>query len=319
MLGAFPAILLRRLAWIFFTVLTASLIAFSIMFFAPGNPAERILTSQTGNEPSREAVLAFLSANGLNQPFVQQYTAWMGNMLMGDLGTSLRTGNPVWQEFIDRFPATALLAASALLFSASLGISLGIAGAVKKNDWPDSLGNALTAVGSSMPSFWLALLLVLLFSIRLGWLPSYGYGQAKNLVLPTIALGLHQVARLLRISRESMLDALGQDYVNAAYARGLSTGTVIWRHALRNAAVPILTQLGLDLGALLGGAVIVENIFGWPGIGSFMMSSVLSRDYTAIAGFVLIVAVIFVTINFAVDTLYTLLDPRIKPGARHHG
>lgn len=311
--------LLRRAPWALLTVLAASLIAFCIMFFAPGNPAERILTAETGNEPTREAVLAFLKSNSLDQPFVQQYTAWMSNMLAGDLGTSLRTGNPVWEEFIDRFPATVLLAITALMFSACVGVTLGILGAVKKNSWLDSLGNVLASIGSSVPSFWLALLLVLLFSIRLGWLPSYGYGQVKNLVLPTIALGLHQVARLLRISRESMLDALGQDYVNAAYARGVGTGTVIWRHALRNAAVPILTQLGLDLGALLGGAVIVENIFGWPGIGSFMMSSVLSRDYTAIAGFVLIVAVIFVTINFAVDTLYTLLDPRIKPGARHHG
>ncbi|MDO4769102.1 MAG: ABC transporter permease [Brachymonas sp.] len=319
MLGSLPTMLLRRAPWALLTVLAASLIAFSIMFFAPGNPAERILTAETGNEPTREAVLAFLKSKGLDQPFVQQYTAWMSNMLAGDLGTSLRTGNPVWEEFIDRFPATVLLAITALMFSACVGVTLGILAAVKKNSWLDSLGNVLASIGSSVPSFWLALLLVLLFSIRLGWLPSYGYGQAKNLVLPTIALGLHQVARLLRISRESMLDALGQDYVNAAYARGVGTGTVIWRHALRNAAVPILTQLGLDLGALLGGAVIVENIFGWPGIGSFMMSSVLSRDYTAIAGFVLIVAVIFVTINFAVDTLYTLLDPRIKPGARHHG
>ncbi|MDO4795798.1 MAG: ABC transporter permease [Brachymonas sp.] len=310
--------LLRRAPWALLTVLAASLIAFSIMFFAPGSPAERILTAETGNEPSREAVLAFLADKGLDQPFVQQYSAWISNMLAGDLGTSLRTGNPVWEEFIDRFPATVLLALSALAFSACVGVALGIAAAVKKNSWLDRLGNTLAAIGASVPSFWLALLLVLLFSIHLGWLPSYGYGQAKNLVLPTLALGLHQVARLLRVSRESMLDALGQDYINAAYARGVGTRTVVWRHALRNASLPILTQLGLDLGALLGGAVIVENIFGWPGIGSFMMSSVLSRDYTVIAGFVLIVSTLFVAVNFAVDTLYVLLDPRIKPGVASH-
>lgn len=312
-------LLMRRMPWALLTVFAASLIAFSIMFFAPGNPAERILTAQTGNEPTREAVLHFIAEFGLDQPFSQQYSAWITNIFSGHLGISLRTGNPVWEEFIDRFPATVLLACSALCFSACVGIIFGVLAAVRPKTWIDHFGNLIAASGISIPSFWLALLLVLLFSIHLKLLPSYGYGQTRHIILPTIALGFHQVARILRISRESMLDAMAQDYVNAAYAKGVGVATVIWRHAFRNAAIPIVTQLGLDLGALLGGSVIIENIFGWPGIGRFMLSSVMSRDYSAIAGFVFLVALIFVVVNILVDIVYVLIDPRIKTGVASHG
>lgn len=313
------SMLARRIPWAVVTIICASLIAFSIMFFAPGNPAEAILTTQTGNEPTREAVASFMEERGLDQPFTKQYTSWVLGIAGGDLGTSIRTGKPIWQEFTDRFGATVSLALAALGFSAVVGVSVGVASALWQGSWIDRFGNLLSAMGTSMPSFWLALLMVLIFSIYLDWLPSYGYGEAINFILPTLALGLHQVARLIRISRESTADALQHDFVDASFARGVKTPTMLLRHALPNAAIPIVTQLGLDLGGLLGGAVIIENIFGWPGIGNFMLTSVMSRDYPSIASFVLILAVIFIIVNMAVDILYMVLDPRIRTGSPANG
>lgn len=313
------AMLARRVPWALVTIVCASLVAFSIMFFAPGNPAEAILTTQTGNEPTREAVQDFMEERGLDLPFTTQYSSWIIGIAGGDLGTSVRTGKPIWQEFTDRFNATVYLAVSALVFSAVVGITVGVASALWQGSWIDRFGNVLSAIGTSMPSFWLALLMVLIFSIHLDWLPSYGYGEAINFVLPTLALGLHQVARLIRISRESTADALQHDFVDASFARGLGTRTMVLRHALPNAAIPIVTQLGLDLGGLLGGAVIIENIFGWPGIGNFMLTSVMSRDYPSIASFVLILAVIFIVVNMVVDILYLVLDPRMRTGSPANG
>lgn len=314
--GAFIA---KRLPWAILTIFLASLLSFSLLYFAPGNSAEMILTAELGHEPTMEAIRHFEEVLGLNQPFWVQYSGWIGNILHGSFGESFRTGDPVLEEFMARFPATLTLAFSALAFALVVGISFGILSAVKPNSWVDYLGNAIASTSIAIPSFWLALLLIFFFAIQLNLLPSFGYGGIKHLILPTIALGIHQVGRLLRITRESMLDVLGKDYIIGAYAKGLKKKAVILRHALRNAMVPVTTQAGLDLGYLLGGTVIIESIFGWPGIGKFLLDSVMARDFPVVAGFVLIIAIFFVFINLLVDITYSIIDPRMKPGGEISG
>lgn len=318
MAGEITFFLARRMPWAILTIFLASILAFSIMYFAPGNPAEIILTQQTGNEPTREAVLLFMDHYGLDSSFLTQYAAWMTNLLSGSLGLSVRTGDPVLEEFIVRFPATVILALSAITFALVIGLSVGVLSAVRPHSPIDTFGNLIASLGSSIPSFWLGLLLILVFSIHLNLLPSFGYGGIEHLILPTIALGFLNVSKILRITRESMIDALSEDYVFEAYAKGLREKAVVIRHAFRNASVPIVTQTGLELGALLGGTVIIEQIFGWPGIGSFLLSSVMSRDYPVIAGFVLLIALIYVIVNILVDIIYIYIDPRIQPGGKTH-
>jgi peptide/nickel transport system permease protein len=309
----------NRLPWAILTIFLASLISFSLLFFAPGNAGQIILQSQAGIEPPHEAVLLFAETHGLDQPFLVQYTGWMWDLFHGNFGISLRTGDPVIEEFTARFPATFILAISAMTFALLFGLFFGIYAAIRPGSWIDILGNIIASTGIAVPSFWISLLMILFFSIYLGVLPSFGYGTPANLILPTIALGFHQIARIMRITRESMLDALSDDYINEAYAKGMRENSVIIRHALRNALVPVVTQTGLDLGSLLGGTVIIEQIFGWPGIGNFLMDSVLGRDFPVIAGFVLIIAFFYVFINIMVDILYMYIDPRIKPGGSIHG
>lgn len=319
MTGEIIHFIAKRIPWAIITIFLASLISFSLMFFAPGNAGQIILQSQTGIEPPHEAVLLFAETHGLNQSFLAQYAGWMVDLFHGNFGTSLITGDPVLDEFTARFPATFVLAVSAMIFALVFGLFFGIYAAIRPNSWIDILGNIIASTGIAVPSFWISLLMILIFAVYLDLLPSFGYGSLANLILPTIALGFHQIARIMRITRESMLDALSDDYIHEAYAKGMREKSVIIRHALRNALVPIVTQTGLDLGALLGGTVIIEQIFGWPGIGNFLMDSVLGRDYPVIAGFVLIIAFIYVFINIIVDILYMVIDPRIKPGVIVHG
>lgn len=309
----------NRLPWAVITIFLASLISFSLMFFAPGNSGQIILQSQTGIEPPHEAVLLFAETHGLDQPFLVQYAGWMVDLAHGNFGMSLRTGDPVLEEFTARFPATFTLALSAMAFALLFGLVFGIYSAIRPGSWIDVLGNIIASTGIAVPSFWISLLMILVFSIYLHLLPSFGYGSLANLILPTIALGFHQIARIMRITRESMLDSLSDDYIHEAYAKGMREKSVIVHHAFRNALVPVVTQTGLDLGSLLGGTVIIEQIFGWPGIGNFLMDSVMGRDFPVIAGFVLIIAFIYVFINIIVDILYMYIDPRIKPGGSVHG
>lgn len=319
MTGDILILLARRTPWALLTIFLASVLSFSIMYFAPGNPAEIILTQETGNEPTRETVLLFMNNHGLEQPFLKQYAAWMTNLLSGSLGISLRTGDPVLEEFTARFPATFILAVTAMVLALLVGISIGVLSAMRPHSPVDIFGNFIASMGTSIPSFWLALLLILIFSIHLNILPSFGYGGIQHLILPTLSLGFLQISRILKITRESMLDALSEDYVFEAYAKGLSEKEVVMKHAFRNASVPIVTQAGLDIGTLLGGTAIIEQIFGWPGIGNFLLTSVMSRDYPVIAGFVLLIALIFVIVNIFVDILYVYIDPRMKPGGNING
>lgn len=302
----------KRLPWAVLTIFFASLLSFSLLYFSPGNSAEMILSAEMGYEPTQEAVQSFMMHFGLDDPFISQYLGWISNILHGSFGTSLRTGDPVLEEFMARFPATFILALSALSFALIIGLSFGVLSAVKPNSWLDYLGNLIASTGIAIPSFWLGLLLIFFFSIHLNVLPSFGYGGLEHLILPTIALGSHQVARILRVTRESMLDVLGEEYIVFAYAKGLTEKVVIIRHAIRNALNPVVTQAGLDLGYLLGGTVIIEQVFGWPGIGSFLLTSVMGRDFPVVSGFVLIIAFLFVLVNLLVDLSYSVIDPRVK-------
>ena len=304
--------IVRRLTIAALIMLGASLFSFSLIFFAPGNPAEAIIAAETGEEPSLLEIKFFLHEYGLNAPFVTQCTQWLYMIAHGDLGTSFRTGEPVLVEFIDRFPATLELAIAAMLIAILISIPLGILAAVKQNSALDHGSRFAALWGVSMPNFWLGLLLILFFSVRLDWLPCFGYGSMEYLILPAITLGTGMTGSLMRLMRASMLEVLRQDYIRTARAKGLKERVVILKHGFKNALIPVVTVMGMQIGHLLAGAVIIETIFAWPGVGKFLVDGIYARDYPVIQGFVLIIALFFVLSNLAVDILYTYLDPRIR-------
>ena len=294
-----------------------SLLAFALSNLAPGDPAQIILQRQTGEVPSQEAVERLREELGLNDPFPLRYARWLGNALRGELGTSYRTSEPVFDAMVDRLPATLELAFLALLLALALAIPLGVVSAVRRNSPVDHASRLLALLGASVPSFWLGYMLILAFAVWLGLLPVAGRNEWRHAVLPAITLGLGAAASLMRLTRASMLDVLEDDYVRTARAKGLRERLVVMRHGLRNALNPIVTLSGLRFGWLLGGAVIVETVFAWPGIGTFVVDSIYDRDYPSIQGFVLFMGSIFVVVNFAVDVGYRFLDPRVRLGAGH--
>jgi len=243
-----------------------------------------------------------------------RYGRWLLGAMRGDLGVSYRSGKPIIKELRQRLPATLMLAGASLALAVSMGIPLGIAAAVWHGSPLDGLSRLLAPLGAVVPSYVLALLLILLFSVKLGWLPAIGYGSPKHLILPAIALAAGVSAQLMRLTRASLLEVLKQDYVRTARAKGMSEGVVIVVHALKNALLPVVTVLGISLGHLLSGAVIVETIFGWPGVGKYAVDAIFLRDYPVIQGFVLYMAVIFLLVNLAVDMAYRRLDPRLHFG-----
>ena len=292
-----------------------SIISFTLLNLAPGDPAEILLRlQQPGTEPPREAVLALRHRLHLDDPLPVQYGRWLLLAMRGDFGVSYRSGKPIVKELWQRLPATLLLAGASLALAASIGIPLGIMAAVWRGSLLDGLSRLLALLGAVVPSYVLALLLVLLFAVKLGWLPAIGYGSPKHLILPTVALAGGVSAQLMRVTRASLLDVLTQDYVRTARAKGMHESVVIVGHALKNALLPVVTVLGISLGHLLGGAVIVETIFGWPGIGKHAVDAIFLRDYPVIQGFVLYMAMVFVLVNLAVDLTYRRLDPRLHFG-----
>ena len=243
-----------------------------------------------------------------------RYGRWRLGAVQGDLGVSYRGGQPIMRELWQRLPATLMLAGAALLLAIVLGIPLGIGAALRRGSWTDGLSRLLALVGAAIPSYVLALLLMMVIGVKLHWLPTIGYGSPKHLILPTIALALGSSAQLMRLSRASMLEVLQQDYVRTARAKGLNERVVIWVHALKNALLPVVTVLGINLGHLLGGTVIVESIFSWPGVGKYAVDAIFLRDYPVIQGFVLYMGLIFLLVNLAVDLSYRWLDPRLHFG-----
>ena len=302
----------RRLAIAVIVMLGASLLSFLLLYLAPGNPAHAILTAQLGHDPSLEEVAFFMTKHDLNNPFLVQCSQWLYMITHVNLGMSFRTGEPVLVEFIDRFPATLELASASMLIAVLIAIPVGILSALKQNSMLDHSSRLVALLGVSMPNFWLGLLLILFFSLKLGWFPCFGYGTISHLVLPAITLGTGLAAPLMRLMRASMLEVLRQDYIRTARSKGLSERLVMWKHGFKNALIPVITHMGMQIGHLLAGTVIVETIFSWPGVGKFLVDAIYARDYPVIQGFVLIIALFFVLSNLVVDILYTYLDPRIR-------
>lgn len=302
----------RRLLYLVPVWIGISLVAFALASLTPGDPARLALQRELGRQPTAEETTAAREQMGLDDPAPIRYARWLGDAVTGDLGTSYRTGNPVLASLTDRFPTTLQIAGGGLLLAILIAIPLGILAAVYQRGPVDHLSRVLALVGASMPSYWVAYLLILLLSVRLGWLPVAGSETWKHAIMPALTLGIGGSASLMRLTRAEMLETLNQDYVRTARAKGLRGRTVMVRHALRNTLIPISTVLGMRFAGMLGGAVIVETIFAWPGIGKLVVDAIFDRDYPMIQGFVIFMGTAFLLINLLVDLGYGLIDPRIR-------
>lgn len=300
--------ILKRIVMIIPVVIAVSFIVFFIMDFVPNDPAVTAL----GDGATEEQLEHYREVNGLNDPLPVRYVRYMGNILRGDLGTSYAQKQPVWDLFFAKFPNTLRLAVASVIVTVLLSLPLGILAAVKENTAVDTVCSTLSFVGLAMPNFWLGLLLIMLFAVNLKWLPSTGAVGFKSLILPAITCGTGNMAALTRITRSSMLDTLKQDYLRTARAKGQSERKIITTHALKNAQIPIVTQIGIQMSTLIGGAVLTERVFAWPGVGAFMVDSILKSDYEVVTGFVIMLAVFVSIVLLIVDVLYAFLDPRIK-------
>jgi peptide/nickel transport system permease protein len=297
------------------TLLALTLVAFVLTTAARGDPALEAL-QQAGDVPSPETLAEYRQQLGLDQPFPIRYARWLAGAVRGDLGRSYLSRRPVGAIIAERLLATLILGASALALSTALGLTLGTLFALRHDTWIDHAGRVATLVLASVPSFWLAIALIVLFGEKLRLLPVAGFGVDRHLVLPSLALALGPAAALMRLTRARMLEVMEQDYVRTARAKGLGSGVVAWRHVLRNAAIPIASLLGLRFGHILAGAIIVESIFAWPGMGSVVLTAISGRDLPVIGGYVLIAGLLFIGANLLVDVSYVVLDPRIRLGAR---
>lgn len=300
------------------TLLGVAIVTFLLMRAVPGDVVTQLVGLDANNTPERLAELRRLF--GLELPLHVQFGQWFGAALQGDLGSSLRTGRGVAQDLALRFPVTLQLTLMSLTVSLLIAVPLGILAAIRRGSFSDYLASLFAILGLSVPGFFLALLLILLFSLALGWLPPAGFvplaenpvQNFRHMLLPAFSLGLILAGAITRILRSSMLEVLGRDYIRTARAKGLAERVVIYRHALRNALIPVLTVIGLQFGSLLGGAVIIEQVFSLPGVGRFALEGINLRDYPVVQGTVLFIAAAAVMVNLIVDLLYSLVDPRIR-------
>ena len=331
------AFILRRAALIVPTFIGVTLLAFALIHLIPGDPVENV-SGERGMDPARRERL--LHEFGLDRPLPQQYASYIGNVLKGDLGTSLTTHESVLGEFATLFPATVELAFFAMVLAVCIGIPAGIIAALKRNTVADYAVMGVALTGYSMPIFWWALLLILFFSVHLGWTPVSGRiavefdvpaatgfmlidalrsgepgafrSALSHLILPAVALGTIPLAVIARMTRSAMLEVLREDYMRTARAKGLPYWRVVLVHALRNALIPVITVIGLQVGLLLSGAILTETIFSWPGVGNWLVHGVQSRDYPVVQGGILLVATIVISVNLLVDLLYGVINPRIR-------
>ena len=305
--------ILKRLVMLIPVIVGVTFIVFFILNLAPGDPAAIIL----GDQATAEALEMKREELGLNDPLLVRYGNYMLGVLKGDLGTSYKNSISVWDQVIERFPNTAILAVCGIFIALVIGIPVGILSAKKQYSALDNVSMVLALVGVSMPNFWSGLLLVMLFSLTLGWLPSQGMGDGfipllKSLVLPSFTLGINSCAMVARMTRSSMLEVIRQDYIYTARAKGVDEKKITTRHMLRNALIPIITAVGLQFGTLLGGAMLAETGFSWPGLGRLMVDSIKSRDIPMVLGCVIFLATMFTVVNLLVDIIYAFVDPRIK-------
>ena len=299
---------IKRILQVIPVLLIISFICFMMIRLVPGDPVANML----GVNASKEAIAAQRAELGLDKPLLTQYGDFLVKALQGDLGKSITTRRPVIDEIAQRYPATLKLALGATVFAAVVGITFGVLSAVKQNKLTDNVIMVFSLLSVSTPSFFLALVMMLLFSIHLGWLPSMGLRTPLHYVLPIITLGMQSVGLIARTTRSSMLEVLRQDYIRTSRSRGISQDVIVMRHAFKNALIPVVTVVGLRFGGLLAGSMLVEAVFSVPGIGRFMVDGVLKRDYPVVQGTVLVLATTFVLVNLAVDLIYALIDPRIK-------
>jgi len=304
--------IIRRLLLAVPVLIGVSILVFAIIRFIPGDPARAI----AGVHASESYIEQVRSELLLDEPLHVQYFVYAANLLQGDMGRSTFTRRPVTVELYERFPNTLLLTVTAMGIATVIGMSAGIVSATKRYSLFDNFSMLAALVGVAAPVFWLGLMFQLLFAVNLGWLPSGGMGTWQHLVLPALTLGLATTALIARITRSSMLDVLRQDYITTARSKGLVERVVTYKHALKNALIPVITVMGMQFGILLGGAVLTETVFSWPGVGRLMVDSILARDYPVVQGAVLVLAVFFVTINLVVDIIYAFLDPRITYGTQ---
>jgi peptide/nickel transport system permease protein len=297
----------RRAFRALIVVVGVSFISFAVLFLS-GDPTDTMV----GEDWTIEEVQKLRRDMGLDRPWFIQYITYASRAVRGDFGESLRYRQPAFELIAERIPATLELALVALVLSIVIALPVGVVSASKRGSVYDQGGMIFALFGQAMPVFWLGLMLILIFGVHLRWLPVSGRGGLENLILPSITLATYSLARNTRVIRSSMLDVLAQDYVRTARAKGLAERMVIYLHALRNALIPVVTIIGLEFGHLLGGAVIVETIFAWPGIGRLMIQAVYAKDFPLVQASVTIAAVIFVTLNFFVDFIYSYLDPRVR-------
>lgn len=307
--------LLNRVLATLPTLLGVVVVVFLTVHLIPGDPVRALL----GDQATAEQIARTQRDLGLDQPLLMQFFDYLGRLVQGDLGTSIASRQSVAEQIAARLPATATLAAAGVILSVLLGVPLGILGATLRGGIADFVTLVISTVGVAAPSFWIALLLSSAFAINLGWLPAIGAGEpgdlgsiVRALVLPAAALGLSGMALVARMTRSSMLDVLGEDYVRTARAKGLGERVVIYKHALRNAAIPIVTVIGLNFGHLLGGTIVIETVFARPGLGKLLLDAILGRDYPVVQGVTLVIAVTFVLVNLLTDLTYTMFDPRLK-------
>jgi peptide/nickel transport system permease protein len=298
----------RRIAFSLFALLCVSAITFFAVF-ASGDPAMLLLPPEAQNP---QEIARFREMMGLDRPLPIQYLDFLGRAVRGDFGRSLKYNVPASTLILERLPSTMLLATSAVIVSALIGIPLGVLAAVKRGSWVDDIVILASTLGLAAPSFWIGTMLIVVLAVQLRLLPPSGGGSFDKLIMPTITLASGFIAVLARFTRSGMLDVLSKEYVTTAHAKGLPARVVLFRHALRNTMIPIVTLLGLEMGTLLGGAVVTENVFAWPGIGQLVVLSIFNRDYPLVVACVLTAATLFIIVNLLVDILYVYINPTVR-------
>ena len=302
------AYVLRRLWQSALTLVGVSVLVFVILRVVPGDPAKMLLPDGA----PQSAVDELNRQLGLHEPLHVQYAIFVRSVFRGDFGQSFQYRAPALRVVLERLGATVQLALAAMLITVLIGVSLGIVAAVRRGTRYDYASTVLAVLGQSLPNFWLGIMLILLFGVALRWLPTSGFESWRHLILPAVTLAAFPMALVARLTRSSMLEILGRDFIRTGRAKGLAERAVVLRHALRNAAVPLLTVLGLQIGTLLGGAVITESVFAWPGMGKLVVDAIFFRDFPVVQTVLILSATIFVVINLLVDLLYTVIDPRIR-------
>lgn len=299
----------RRLLLAVPTLFGVLTVVFLLLYVAPGDPVQAMV----GEQADSATVARLRRELKLDASLPVQFGHYVSGIARGDLGRSYITNRRIVDDIAERFPKTLLLALSAMTIAVLLGVGIGVACAVKPNGWFDRLALGCTYLGISFPVYWVGLLFIVLFAVTLRWLPASGYGSPRFLVLPALTLGMRSIAYLARITRSSMLEVFGADHIRTARAKGLSEGAVRWRHALRNALIPVVTVIGLDFGAYLTGSILTETIFSWPGIGRYVVQAISRRDLPAVQGAVLFLSFVFVLVNVLTDLAYQRVDPRVRP------